>query len=276
MLFAQDPNEAVMNPGTMDESQKPLLDQERARFAAELRDGEHQRDQWLAMLAHELRGPLAAVSNAIRLLERPDLGPAEAAWCREVAGRQVRHLAHLLDDLLDISRVRLGKIQLKREGVDLHAAIGRVLTPAGPRIAAHRLRMETRLPAEAVVVSADSHRLEQVISNLVHNALKFTPDGGRIVLTVARDGPEAIVTVRDEGIGIAPDLLPRIFEPFIQAESTIDRPEGGLGLGLSLVRSLCEMHGGRVSACSDGPGTGSLFELRWPLLSPHPTSPEGI
>jgi signal transduction histidine kinase len=247
------------------------LERERSRLATELLDAELRRDELLAMLAHELRGPLAAVSNAVRLLDRPDLGPAEAAWCREVAGRQVRHLTHLLDNLLDMSRLRLGKIQLQIQPVDLGEAITRALTTARPRILAHRHQVESRLAPQPLAVAADPHRLDQILYNLLQNALKFTPDGGHIEFSTILDTHHAILILRDDGVGIPSDLLPRIFEPYVQGPTTIDRPDGGLGLGLALVRSLAQLHGAQVSAASEGRNRGSTFELRWPVhLTPEP------
>ena len=239
-----------------------------------LAEADRRKDEFLAMLGHELRNPLAAVSNSLSVLEQPGVDGERARRQRQVIERQTRHLARMVDDLLDISRVTLGKITLQRQPSDLREVVERCLDESA---AAGRARkQELRLVGETgpVVVDGDPVRLEQVISNLLHNAVKYTPAGGRIEVELAVEGaPEgngapggfAIVRVRDTGIGIPADMLPRIFEPFTQLESSLARAQGGLGLGLPLVRSLVELHGGSIDAASAGPDGGSEFTVRLPL-----------
>jgi signal transduction histidine kinase/CheY-like chemotaxis protein len=234
-----------------------------------LAEADRRKDEFLAMLGHELRNPLAAISNSLSVLEQPGVEGERARRQRQVIDRQTRHLARMVDDLLDISRVTLGKIALQRQNTDLFEVIERCLEEAAAPARARN--QDLRLSgAGPVVVDGDPVRLEQVISNLLHNALKYTPVGGRIEVELASEGDVpasgyAIVRVRDTGIGISADMLAHIFEPFTQLESSLARSQGGLGLGLPLVRSLVELHGGRIDARSDGPESGSEFTVRLPL-----------
>src|SRR5262245_19180578 len=249
-----------------------LLRRERAaRTAAEA--ASRAKDEFLAMLGHELRNPLAAIANASEAL---DQGAQTAETQRRlitIVARQARHLSRMVDDLLDVSRVSSGKIVLSREPVDLREVAERAVAAfreAG-RITSHQLSMS----AECVVVYGDPTRLEQIMGNLLDNALKYTPPGGQVSVAVGRSGRSAVLCVRDTGVGIAPELLPHIFDLFVQARRSIDRAEGGLGLGLALVRRLVELHGGTVIASSAGPGQGSEFTVRLPALatSPGPAAP---
>lgn len=243
---------------------------EAQRHQERLREADRLKDEFLAMLAHELRNPLAAIGGALQLLRRQGWpGPDdERGWSLEVLERQSGHLAHLIDDLLDVSRVSRGKIRLRRERLDARTMLRRaaeaVRVPALER--RHELRLA--LPEEPVWVDADPTRLEQVVVNLLANAVKYTEPGGRIDLSAERDGEHWAFRVRDTGAGIAPEMLPHIFEPFTQADKTLDRAEGGLGIGLTLVRRLVELHGGRVSAASAGLGQGSEFIVRFPVSGP--------
>ncbi len=234
--------------------------------AAELKDADARKDQFLAILGHELRNPLAPVVNAVALMldrEQPDpvLGRVVAA-----ADRQIRHMKRLLDDLLDVSRIRNGKFDLKRAKIDLRDAIRDALHATEAQVAARGHALAVSLPDEPLPVDGDPVRLSQIVANLVHNAAKYTERGGHLALGAARDGAEVVVRVRDDGIGIDPAMLPRVFEMFVQLETTSDRAPGGLGLGLTLVRSLVQMHGGTVVARSEGRGRGSEFEVRLPAL----------
>ena len=228
-------------------------------------DADRRKDEFLAMLGHELRNPLAAIRNALWVLgevgsrEEPDVRQ------REVIERQTRHLVRMVDDLLDVSRVTLGKIILKRQSVDLGEVAERCLHDLGlaALAASHGLNVEE--DTEPALVSGDPVRLEQVVCNLLQNAIKYTPRRGTIRLCVQRTGEEAVIRVCDTGVGISADMLPRIFEPFTQVESSRTRSEGGLGLGLPLVRSLVELHGGEVEAFSEGPGQGTELVVRLPL-----------
>jgi signal transduction histidine kinase/ActR/RegA family two-component response regulator len=233
-----------------------------------LAESDRQKDEFLAVLAHELRNPLAPLRNALHVMRLAvDNGPARE-HARGVAERQVKHLARLVDDLLDVSRITRGKLPLRKEPVDLAAAVSGAVTAARPLIDARRHDLSVSLPLEPLRLEADPTRLEQVLVNLLTNAAKYTDPGGRIGLTAERDGHEAVLRVRDTGVGIPAELIPRVFEPFMQAERSVDRTHGGLGIGLTLVKCLVEMHGGSVTAHSEGPGKGSEFVVRLPALPP--------
>jgi signal transduction histidine kinase len=248
---------------------------ESERLAAELRaraealaEADRRKDEFLAMLAHELRNPLGAIANASYLIQQ--LGPSSPPMDRSVAiiRRQIQHLVRLVDDLLDVSRITRGKVELRREHLDLVEIVRNAAETIRPLAEAKSLSLRLDLVPEALILEGDVTRLEQVFSNLLRNAVKFTAPGGRIDVTAARGGlNEAVIRVRDDGIGIGADLLPRVFDLFTQGEQALDRAGAGLGIGLTLVRSLVEMHGGRVEARSDGPGHGSELEVRLPLAS---------
>jgi signal transduction histidine kinase/DNA-binding response OmpR family regulator len=249
-----------------------LLD-ELQRRAAELAAADRRKDDFLAQLAHELRNPLAPILNAVEIL-RDEATPRDA--CRravDVAGRQVRHVARLVGDLVDVSRVRAGKFELRRARVELARAVADAVAAVEPHVRERRQALEVELPEDPVALDADHVRVVQVLENLLHNASKYGRLGGRVRLAAARDGGEVAVRVADDGIGIAPELLPRVFDMFVQGEQPPDRPRAGLGLGLTLVRTLVEMHGGRVEARSDGPGRGSTFEVRLPALPEEESAP---
>ncbi|MFL6196814.1 MAG: ATP-binding protein [Thermoanaerobaculia bacterium] len=246
--------------------------QESERLARELRaraealaETDRRKDEFLAMLAHELRNPLGAIANASYLLEQ--LGPADPRMERPVAiiRRQIQNLVRMVDDLLDVSRITRGKVELRRQPLDLGEVLRHAAEIARPLAEAKDQTLLAEVPAEPLPLEGDATRLEQVFSNLLRNAVKFTPAGGRIELWARNGRGEAVVRVCDDGIGIPADLLPRIFDLFTQGEQSLDRSIGGLGIGLTLVRSLVEMHGGRVEAHSDGPGLGSELEVRLPL-----------
>jgi PAS domain S-box-containing protein len=239
---------------------------ENSQLYAELRQADRLKDEFLAMLAHELRNPLAPVRNALHILKQPEANAAQLQQVRDMAERQVQHMARLLDDLLDVSRISRGRIELRREAVDVAAVIGRTAEAARPVIEERRHEVTVSLPAGPLRVEADPTRLEQVLTNLLNNAAKYTDPGGRIWLSAVRDGNAVVVRVRDTGIGIAPEMLPRIFDLFVQAERRLDRAQGGVGIGLTLVKKLVELHGGRIEAASAGPGRGSEFAVRLPAL----------
>ena len=231
---------------------------------AELRAQARRKDEFLAMLAHELRNPLAPISNAAQLLGMPGLDERRLRQSSEIIARQVRHMTELVDDLLDVSRVTRGLVQLDRALVDIGAVVAGAAEQARPLIEARRHTLELQQDAGGWV-DGDRTRLVQVVSNLLNNAAKYTPQGGRIALQVARTDSRVTVSVRDNGIGIAPDVLPQVFDLFTQAERTPDRSQGGLGLGLALVKSLVQLHGGGVHAASAGLGQGSRFSVTLPL-----------
>ncbi len=237
----------------------------RRRAEQELRDADLRKDVFLATLSHELRNPLAPIRNAVEVLRMMPAPDARMRWCHDVIDRQTAQLSRLLDDLLDLSRIRWGRIALQRAPMHLMPMIAQARETSLPLFDeySHQFVEDVDLPDG--VVDGDAVRLTQVFTNLLNNAAKYTPPGGRITLTAREHGDEVVVTVADNGNGLEPQQLARIFEPF-GVDPGADRysPAGGLGIGLSLVRGLVEMHGGTVSACSDGRGKGSVFEVRLP------------
>jgi signal transduction histidine kinase len=239
-----------------------------AREAAEA--ASRAKDEFLAMLSHELRNPLAAITSAVGILQLSASGASEVAErAIDVVNRQTKHLASLVDDLLDVSRITSGKIALQRRAVNMNTLLTRALEASRPQIDARGHTLSMSAPTEELWVDGDLTRLIQVVCNLLNNAAKYTPYGGAIWLSLQREDHDAVVRVRDNGDGIAPALLPRVFDLFTQGDRTLDRTEGGLGLGLALARRLVEMHKGRIEATSDGPGKGSEFVVRLPLLAEH-------
>jgi signal transduction histidine kinase len=242
---------------------------ERRRLEEALREVDRQKDQFLAMLAHELRNPLAPIVNAVHFMGLKDCDD-ELRWCHDVIQRQAEHLTRLVEDLLDVSRISHGKIKLQRRPLDMAEVVERAVESCRPFIDAKRHAFTVMLPSTPAWVNGDAVRLTQVVANLVHNAAKYTEDGGRIRLSLERDAHgagEVIVRVRDSGVGIATDMLARVFDLFTQVERTVDRAEGGLGIGLALVRHLVELHGGSVAAASDGPQRGAEFVVRLPGIA---------
>jgi CheY-like chemotaxis protein len=232
-----------------------------------LREADRRKDEFLAMLAHELRNPLAPLSHGLEVLNR--IGPREPAAQKacQMMSRQVQSLIRLVDDLLDVSRVSQGKIQLQRELIPLRQVVSRAIESSRPFIDERRHQLEVTLPEDPLWIDADPVRVPQVVINLLNNAAKFTPPGGRLAIAIekAADSPHALVRIRDSGIGISADMMARIFDLFIQADPTVSRAEGGLGIGLTLSRRLVEMHGGSLHAQSAGLGQGSEFVIRFPL-----------
>ncbi len=230
-------------------------------------DADRRKDEFLAMLGHELRNPMAAIRNALWVLDEIGSQDEQEVRQREIIMRQTRHLVRMVDDLLDVSRVTLGKISLQRRPIDLRDVAERCLSELGMKALARSNDLDLACETRTALVMGDPVRLEQVVCNLLQNAIKYTPRGGRLWVWVDTEKGEAVLRVRDTGVGLSPGMLQTIFEPFAQVESSRQRSEGGLGLGLPLVRSLVEMHGGQVEARSDGPGKGSEFVVRFPLLS---------
>lgn len=237
----------------------------------ELRVGVIRREQFLAMLSHELRNPLAAVLHATAILrfeavpEEPSGRDAQDTSARRVVERQTRHLARLLDDLLDMARLTSGKLELRERACDLRDAISGGLEALAPMLAERSLELSSELPSDALPMRGDPVRLQQVMEGILSNAVRYSDPGGRIELVARREHEHVRVSLRDHGRGIAPELLPRIFEPFVQSEQPLDRPLGGLGLGLTLVRHIVELHGGSVWAKSEGLGRGCELSVRLPL-----------
>jgi PAS domain S-box-containing protein len=239
---------------------------DRKQAEEELRDADRRKNEFLAMLAHELRNPLAPIRNALQLVRISCPNPqAQVGKAYDIIERQIETLVRLVDDLLDVSRITSGKIQLQKGRVDLAAIVSRAVEGARPLIDTRRHTLDVKLPEDELSVDADPVRLAQVLWNLLNNAAKYTPEGGRIWLTAVKDQDHAVVSVRDTGLGIPQDMLPKVFDLFTQMERTLARAEGGLGIGLTLVRRLTEMHGGTVTASSAGPGQGSEFVVRLPL-----------
>ena len=239
-----------------------------AKAAGEqLRNADRRKDEFLAMLGHELRNPLAPIRNGLHLLRVSAPGSEAAEQARGMMERQLNHLIRLVDDLLEVSRIRSGKIELRREPVELAAVVLSALETSRPVLEAARHKLDLILPAEPVMLHADFVRVAQVIANLLNNAAKYTDPEGQVALSVRREGAEAVISVRDSGVGIAPGLLPQVFDMFAQADGTRHRAQGGLGIGLALARTLVELHGGRIEARSDGPGKGAEFIVRLPVLS---------
>ena len=232
-----------------------------------------QRERFLAILGHELRNPLGAIRNAVQLAGRHPARDGVLGRALELIQRQSRILDRLVDDLLDVSRVTSGKIVLQREKVDLGAIAQQALEQVEPLLLAQRIDSEVQPSAEPLVVDADPARIEQILTNLLANAAKYTPENGRVTLRLRREDATAVVSVTDTGYGIAKELLPRIFDLFAQGDVSLDRARGGLGIGLTLSRSLAELHGGSLRATSDGPGLGSTFTLRLPLVPPLIVAP---
>jgi PAS domain S-box-containing protein len=242
----------------------------RSREAANaLRKEDRNKDRFLAMLSHELRNPLAPIRNCLYVLDHAQAGDKQAKLAMAIIHRQVGHMTRLIDDLLDVTRISRGKVHLQRQPLDLRDVVFRAVEDHRPAFGVRGVDLNVTVPEEAVPVNGDAVRLAQVIGNLLHNAAKFTPRGGETLLTleIDTDNTEAVLRVRDTGAGLAADMLPRVFDEFTQAEGALDRNPGGLGLGLALVRGLAILHGGSVSARSDGLGMGTEFTIRLPVGS---------
>jgi signal transduction histidine kinase len=256
----------------MAEERVALAKAEAARFAAEettrrLQDEAQRKDEFLAMLSHELRNPLAPIRNAVEVIRRVGPGEPMLAMARDIIDRQAAQLARLVDELLDVSRISQGKIALRKESVELGRIVAQSVETARPLIDARGQKLVLDMPPGQVWLSADPARLAQVLANLLHNASKYTPEGGRIDLSIGATEGEAKILVRDNGSGIDPQLLPHVFDLFVQGERSLDRSQGGLGVGLTLVKRLVEMHGGLVEAASAGLGKGALFKVTLPCIS---------
>ncbi|HEX6414060.1 MAG TPA: response regulator [Burkholderiales bacterium] len=233
----------------------------------ELQDANRRKDEFLAMLSHELRNPLAPIRNAVEVIRRLAPPDPKLTMARDVVDRQVTLLARLVEELLDVSRISQGKIALKKEPVDIARIIAHSVETSRPLIDARAQALSVSVPAAPVWLSADFARLSQVVSNLLNNASKYTGEGGRIELTASAEAGEARIVVRDNGAGIEPQLLHKVFDLFVQGERALDRGQGGLGIGLTLVKRLVELHNGRVDAASDGPGRGAIFTVTLPCIA---------
>jgi signal transduction histidine kinase/CheY-like chemotaxis protein len=265
----QDP---VIQCNVRDITERKRLDDQLRRYAADLSEADRHKNEFLAMLAHELRNPLAPICNALQIM-RLTGGNGEAA---DMLDRQVGQMVRLVDDLLDVSRISRGKIELRKGRIELASAVHHAVEAARPLIASRGQELTVTLPPEPIYLNADPTRLAQVVGNLLNNACKYTERGGRIRLTVEREGEQAVIAIRDNGIGIAADQLPLIFDMFSQVRGPLLGSQGGLGIGLTLVKRLVEMHDGTVEARSAGVGRGSEFVVRLPItaVAPEPPAPQ--
>jgi PAS domain S-box-containing protein len=248
--------------------------------AEDLQAAGRRKDEFLAMLAHELRNPLASLANSLQIIRMQIKGNMLVEESVDVAGRQIHHMTRLLEDLFDVSRITRGTVELRKKAVDLNLVVKNAVEAAVSLFDAFPHALSSVVPPEPLQIEGDPTRLEQIVTNLLNNAVKYTEPGGQITLALAREGDEAVLRVRDSGIGITPEMQQNIFDLFVQADHSLDRARGGLGIGLTLVRSLVELHGGTISVFSYGPGHGSEFTVRLPALSappvetPHDTPPE--
>ncbi len=250
-----------------DQTDRKRMEDELRRVAADLAEADRRKNEFLATLAHELRNPLAPIRNSLHVLRLAGPGDPAARRVGEMVERQVNTMVRLVDDLLEVSRVTRGKVDLRREPVELAAVVRAAVETSRPLLDAAGHRLAVAVPDGPLAVAGDPVRLAQVFSNLLNNAAKYTPPGGRVWLTARRDGGEAEVSVRDTGAGIPADMLAAVFEPFTQVARTDARSQGGLGIGLTLVKNLVELHGGRVEAHSDGEGKGTEVVVRLPLTA---------
>jgi signal transduction histidine kinase/ActR/RegA family two-component response regulator len=240
----------------------------------QLSEADRRKDEFLATLAHELRNPLAPMRNVLEILRLKELRDPQLHWARDVLQRQVGHMTQLVDDLLEVSRITQGKLQLRLQPVELEPLVQAALETVRPALQAAEHRFELVLPQQPVWLQADPVRLTQVLVNLLGNAVKYTPQGGHVALCTRCEGAEVVIDVADNGIGIAAEHLARVFEMFSQLEPALERAHGGLGIGLALVRGLVALHGGTISASSPGLGLGSVFTVRLPLLKSEPVADE--
>ncbi len=252
----------------------------RRRAETALREESARKDDFLAALSHELRNPLAPIRSSLSVVERVEPGREKARTAMAIIQRQVEHLVRIVDDLLDVTRIARNMVRLQREPLELGGIVRRTMDDHLPEFEAREIALEDHIDPEPLWAEADGTRLAQVIGNLLANALKFTPRGGRVEVSLRREGNQAVLSLRDNGVGIAPEMRARLFEPFIQAPQTLDRSRGGLGLGLAMVKGLVELHEGTVDVTSGGPGRGCEFTVRLPLAaaaqakaSPAPPAP---
>ncbi len=241
---------------------------ELARLNEALRDEDRRKNDFIAMLAHELRNPLAPIRNALEIMRLTVRDPEAVERSRAMLDRQVGQMVRLIDDLLDVSRITTGKLRVQLEEITLSVVLEAAVEISRPALEKAGVTFAVDLPVDPLALVGDRVRLAQVFSNLLNNAAKYTPEGGSVVLSATRDGGEAVVRVRDTGVGIPADVLPRVFDLFTQVDRTLNRSQGGLGIGLALVHRLIHLHDGSVSVRSDGPGEGTEFTIRLPISSP--------
>ncbi len=264
VLMSDAPHDAERTALAAEIASRAAIGLDNARLYAALKQADRRKNEFLAMLAHELRNPLAPIRNAVHIMQDAGIQPATLSWARDVISRQADHMTRLIDDLLDVSRIVQGKVTIKPEPLTLAALVERVVEDVTPRLAARKQQLHIQLPRHGVVLHADPLRLSQVLSNLIQNASKFSAAGSTVELTGEWSAGELALRVRDTGCGIAPDFLPHIFELFFQGDQSLDRAQGGLGIGLTLVKHLMELHHGRVDAYSAGVGQGTEIVCRLP------------
>lgn len=236
------------------------------RLAEQLQEADRRKDEFIGVLSHEIRNPLTAIKLSLSLLRRLDLDGERAGMMKDIMNRQVTHLSRLIDDLLDVTRISRNRVVLQKKCVELTETVRRTLEDYKPVVEEKGVRLESELVPTSICVDADEDRLVQVVGNLLHNAVKFTSKGGVIKVAVAQEGQDAVIRINDNGHGMTPEVLSRVFQPFVQADNSLHRSDGGLGLGLVLVKEFVELHGGAVTAHSDGLGKGSEFTVRLPLV----------
>jgi signal transduction histidine kinase/CheY-like chemotaxis protein len=244
------------------------LEEELRQRTLQLEDADRHKDEFLGMVGHELRSPLAAIRNTVQVLRQLGSSDPNLQWARDAIDRQAQHMAQLVEDLLDVSRIAHGKVRIRKEPVELGQVVRQAVETAQSLLNARQQQLTVSLPSWPVRLQADPIRLVQVFTNLLNNAAKYTDEGGQIWLAAEEKEGEVVVQVRDTGIGIAAEMLPHVFELFTQVPGALDRAQGGLGIGLAMVGQLVQLHGGTVQAFSDGPGRGSDFVVRLPLLRP--------
>ena len=256
-----------------DITQRLVAEQDMRRLNEELAQSNRRKTEFLATLAHELRNPLAPLSNGLHLMRMASTKPELLEKTRQMMERQVQHMVHLVDDLLDVARISTGKVELRRRPMDLKEVVATAVETSASLVEAGGHALSVDVPPQPLPMDADPTRIAQVVSNLLNNAAKYTPQGGRIALRVWTEGQQAVLSVTDSGVGIDADAIPKVFEMFAQVPSSAGKPQGGLGIGLSLVQSLVALHGGSVSATSPGSGKGSTFTVRLPLSAAEETTP---
>jgi PAS domain S-box-containing protein len=257
-----------------DQTERKRLEDERRQYTEQLKQDDRRKNEFLAMLAHELRNPLAAIANAAQLAQRSE-AKDHRDWANAIVDKQVRHLARLIEDLLDVSRITRGKIELRKQRLDLIPIIDHAVNTTTPLIEERAHELTVRTPPEPLYVDADPTRMEQILVNLLSNAAKYTNSGGRVQLSALRAGNEIALVVQDSGVGMTPELLARAFDLFAQGDRSVARSEGGLGIGLTLAKRLVEMHCGTITAESEGPGAGTRITIRLPAAdAPENQAPQ--
>jgi signal transduction histidine kinase/ActR/RegA family two-component response regulator len=275
LLFGQDNHFEAAQLSLINEVvSRASIAMENARLYSLVQDADRRKNEFLAMLAHELRNPLAPIRNAVRIMQGQALTDPTVIWVRDVIGRQVDHMSRMVDDLLDVSRIARGKVTVHPELVALPTLCHRAVEASEPLISARQQQLSLILPDQPVVLEGDLVRLSQVLSNLLNNASKFTPPNGQITLSAVLEGPQVRICVKDNGEGVDPAFLPHMFDLFAQGDQALDRSQGGLGIGLTLVRHLVELHGGQVRAFSEGPGRGTELIVYLPARVADVSSPQ--